>query len=182
MGFHNIGNRTDAAVTVVSLVDSVIAYVKGIINLVVAGFAAIPAQCAAALAAVAYTRQAGVAQSKATTIDLNQAAATYDLYTGTTQDVVAEKLIIRMSGGAVAGAVTSISIQTDDTTAQIFISAVDGAVANLTYQNQLGYDGAIMIKAGKKIRLTIAGGAAGVARVCDVVVIYRAVVSGGYLA
>lgn len=177
-----VGNKTDAAVTAVGVVASVIAYVKGIINLVVAGFAAIPAQCAAALAAVAYTRQAGVAQVKATTIDLNQAAATYDLLTGTTQDVLAEKLIIRMSGGAIGGALTSISIQTDDTTPQVFISAANGVVANLTDQNQLGYDGVILIKAGKKIRLTIAGGAAGVARVCDVVVLYSAVVSGGYLA
>lgn len=208
-----VGNKSDAAVTVVGVVASVIAYIKGLLNqvaavkaktdltaldatvaktteLISAGVidfnatakASIQAADAAALAAVAYTRQAGVAQSKATTIDLNQAAATYDLMTGTTQDVVAEKLIIRMSGGAVAGAVTSISIQTDDTTPQVFVSAVDGAVANLTDQNQLGYDGAIMVKAGKKIRLTIAGGAAGAAKVCDVVVIYRAVVSGGYLA
>ena len=35
---------------------------------------------------------------------------------------------------------------------------------------------------GKKIRLTIAGGAAGVARVCDVIAEYRAVVNGGLLS
>jgi hypothetical protein len=140
---------------------------------------------AAALAADAYVRQAGVAQIKPTTIDLNQAAATYDLFTGTAQDVIVEALVIRMSGGAIAGAVTSISIQTDDTTPQVFINTTDGAVANLTDQAQLSWENAgivVILKAGKKIQLTIAGGAAGVARVCDVVCKYRAATSGGYLA
>jgi hypothetical protein len=126
----------------------------------------------------------GKLQIKATTIDLNQAAATYDLFTATAQDVVVEKLIIRMSGGAVAGAVTSISIQTDDATPQVFISAVQGVVANLTDEAQLAWTGAILMDAGTgaKIRLTIAGGAAGVAKVCDVIAQCRAVVAGGYLA
>ncbi len=134
------------------------------------------------LAVITY---AGQLQMKATTIDLNQAAGTYDLYTGTTQVVDLESFVIRMSGGAIGGALTSISIQTNDATPQIIIPVAQGAVANLTNEAQLSWNagmaGPINIKVGQKIQLTIAGGAAGVARVCDVVAEYRAVVSGGVL-
>ncbi len=131
---------------------------------------------------VALPKAAGVNQAKTTTIDLNQAAATYDLFTGTTQNVSLHKILIRMSGGAVAGAVTSISIQTNDATPQVLISAVDGAVANLTNEAQLSWTGNCMIEAGQKIQLTIAGGAAGAAKVCDVVAEYVSQAGGGYLA
>lgn len=126
----------------------------------------------------------GRLQIKATTIDLNQVAGTYDLFTGTTQDVVVERLVIRMSGGAAGGALTSISIQTDDATPIILIDAVAGAVANLTNEAQLAWTGAALLDAGTsaKIRLTIAGGATGFACVCDVIAECRAVVSSGYLA
>ncbi len=121
-------------------------------------------------------------QSKATTADLQRVGGTYDLLTGAITDVVVEKLVIRMSGGAVGGAVTGISIQTNDNTPQIFVAAADALVAALADQAQRGYDGAIMIKAGKKIQLTIANpGAAGAANLADVVVLYRAVASGGSL-
>jgi len=126
----------------------------------------------------------GKIQVAATTIDLQQAAGSYDLFTGTTQDVVVEKLVIRLPNVDVSddANITSISIQTDDATPQVFISATDGAKANLTPEAQLGYTGVVLIKVGKKIRLTIAGGAADAQTVCDVVAEYRAVVSGGYLA
>lgn len=125
----------------------------------------------------------GKLQIKATTIDLNQVAGTYDLFTGTTQDVVVEKLVLRCPALVAGGALTSISIQTDDATPQVFISAVQGAVANLTSEAQLAWTGAVLIDAGTgaKIRLTIAGGATGVAYVCDVVCQCRAVVAGGFL-
>jgi hypothetical protein len=122
------------------------------------------------------------AQIATATIDLNQAAATYDLLTGTTQNVMVEKLIIRMPDLAAGGALTSISIQTDDSTPQVFISSVLGAVANLTAQAQLASNSPVIIATGKKIRLTIAGGAHGVAYSCVVTVMYRAVTAGGYLA
>ena len=126
----------------------------------------------------------GRLQIKATTIDLNQIAGTYDLFTATTQDVVVEKLVLRCPAAAAGGALTSISIQTDDATAQVFISSVQGAVANLTSEAQLAWTGAVLLDAGTsaKIRLTIAGGATGVAYVCDAVAECRAVVAGGYLA
>jgi hypothetical protein len=144
--------------------------------------ASIQTAVAAALAAVAFTRAAGNPQVKVGTIDLNQAAASYDLATGTTQDVEIERFWIRMSGGAGAGALTSISIQTNDTTAQVFISSANGAVANLADQNQLAFVGSIMLKTGKKVQLTIAGGATGAARACDYGFTYRALASGGLLA
>lgn len=125
---------------------------------------------------------AGRAQIATATIDLNQAAATYDLFTGTTQNVLVEKLVIRMPDLAAGGALTSISIQTDDSTPQVFISAALGAVANLTAQAQLSSDAPVIVTTGKKIRLTIAGGAHGVAYSCTVTVMYRSVVAGGYLA
>ena len=127
----------------------------------------------------------GKSQIAPTTIDLDQAAATYDLFTGTTQDVIVEGLVIRTPNIVCGGALTSIYIQTDDATPQIFITAVEGAVANLTAEAQLSWapaSGIALIKVGKKIQLTIAGGAHGVAYVCDVVARCRSVVSGGYLA
>lgn len=121
--------------------------------------------------------------SKATTIDLNQAAATYDLFTGTAQVVMLESLVIRMSGGALAAPFTYFSIQTDDATPQVIIDPIAGAVANLTNEAQLGWISPppIYIKVGKKIQLTIAVAFGGTARVCDVVAEYRAVVEGGTL-
>ncbi len=121
-------------------------------------------------------------RSATTTISLNQIAGTYDLFTGTTQNINMEKLIIRMPDAAAGGALTSISIQTNDTTPQVFISSLLGAVANLTAQAQLATNSPITIATGKKIQLTIAGGAHGSAYVCTVEVFYRAVTAGGYLA
>ena len=123
----------------------------------------------------------GGVQVAAKTIDLNQAAATYDLFTGTTQAVFVKSIMVRMSNGTISGAVTSISIQTNDTTPQVFIDALNGAVANLTNEAQLSWVGSSYLKVGKKIQLTINGGAAGVSRVCDVVAEYLPVITGGLL-
>ena len=125
---------------------------------------------------------AGRAQIAATTIDLNQAAATYDLFTGTTQVVILESLNIKMPTGAAGGALTSISIQTDDATPGVIINSTDGAVANLTSEAGLGWIGTLYITVGTKIRLTIGGGAHGAAYVCNVTAKCRAVVAGGNLA
>ncbi len=127
---------------------------------------------------------AGKDQVAATTIDLEQAAASYDLFTGTAQDVILEELVIRLPNVDVSddAALTSISIQTDDVTPQVIISAADGAKANLTAEAQLYWTAAMLIKVGTKIQLTIAGGAADAATVCDVVAKCRAVVAGGNLA
>ncbi|MBA7593731.1 hypothetical protein ES703_00662 [subsurface metagenome] len=124
------------------------------------------------------------AQIKATTEDLNQAAAAYDLVTGASQDVLIESLVLRcpVDCSDDVGAFSGISIQTDDTTPQVFISVADGVKANLTAQSQLAWTGAILLKATKKIQLTILGDPADDPTVCDIVIKYRAVASGGYLA
>ena len=130
-------------------------------------------------------RVMGRLQIAATTIDLGQAAGTYDLFTATTQDVVVEKLVIRMSGGTLVGSnLTSILIQTDDATPIVLIGTEAGAVTNLTDEAQLAWTGAILLDAetSAKIQLTIAGGDATAAKVCDVIAECRAVVAGGYLA
>jgi hypothetical protein len=118
------------------------------------------------------TKVAGKQQIAKTTEDLDQVAGTYDLFTGTTQDVLLESLLIRMPNIVAGGAITSISLQTDDATPQVLISAADGVVANLTAEAQLAwqnFNAPILIKTGKKIQLTIAGGAHVVAYVCDIV-------------
>ena len=130
-------------------------------------------------------KSVGKLQIASTTEDLNQGAASYDLFTGTAQDLIIESLLIRMPNIVAGGAITSISIQTDDATPQVLISAADGAVANLTAEAQLAwqnFNAPVLIKTGTKIQLTIAGGAHGIAYVCDVVAKVRAVTSGGYLA
>ena len=115
-----------------------------------------------------------------TTIDLNQAAGTYDLFTGTIQNVVVEKLIIQMPDAAAAG-LTSISIQTNETTPQVFINSQQGALGNLTALAQIAKEAPIVITTGKKIQLTITGTTTGGAYVCTITVLYKAVVAGGTL-
>ena len=127
-------------------------------------------------------RVAGKLQIATTTEDLNQAAASYDLFTGTTQPLILEKLVIQMPVGAAGGALTSISIQTDDATPSVIINSTDGAVANLTSEAQLAWTGAILISVGTKIQVTIAGGAHGSTYTTTILVQCRAVTTGGHLA
>ena len=130
------------------------------------------------------TTNIGKLQIAATTIDLNQAAATYLLFTGTTQSVLIEKLVFRMPNVDISGgALTTILIQTDDATPAVIINNTsEGILANLTEEASLSWTGVLLIPVGTLIRLTIAGGAAGVACSCDIVAESRAVVDGGYLA
>ena len=116
-----------------------------------------------------------------TTIDLNQAADSYDLFTDAIQDCVLEGLIIKMPTGACGGSLTSISIQTDDATPAEFISATTGIVGNLTSEAELSWTGFSHITVGTKIQLTIAGGAHGSAYVCKVTAKYRPITNGGRL-
>lgn len=123
-------------------------------------------------------------QGKKTTIDLQQAAAAYDLFTGTAQDVLVEALAIRLPNVDVSddATITSISIATDDATPVELVTSTQGAKANLTAEKQISWTGALYVKVGTKIQLTIAGGAADAETVCDVAAFFRPVVPGGYLA
>ena len=125
----------------------------------------------------------GVLQVKTDTVDLNQAAATYTLLTGTTQAVTLEKLTFRVPNVDISGgALTSVSIHTDDVTPAVIFNVADGDLANLTQEASLGWTGAIPIPVGTIIQLTIAGGAGGAACVCDITAQYRANVAGGVLS
>ncbi len=128
---------------------------------------------------------AGTLQMAATTINLQQAASTYTLFTGATQAVMVEKLTFALPNVNVADDVniTYITIQSNHSTAQVIFNSTTGAKANLTAEQQLSWNGPpIYLGVGKKIQLTIAGGAADAATVCNVVAEYRAVVSGGTLS
>lgn len=126
----------------------------------------------------------GVLQLSATTEDLQQAASTYDLFTGTTQAVVVEKVVLAVPNVDVSddATITYITIQTDHSTPQVIFNSTSGAKANLTAEAQLSWTGAIYLPVGKKIQLTIAGGAADAPTVCNITAQYRAVVAGGTLA
>lgn len=125
----------------------------------------------------------GQYQFATTTEDLNQAANTYDLLTGTTQPVLLETLSLKMPAVDISGgALTYITIQTDDTTAQVVFNSTDGALANLTQEAELSFVGAIRINVGTKLQLTIAGGAAGSACVATITAGYKAIAAGGTLA
>jgi hypothetical protein len=120
----------------------------------------------------------------ATTVDLMQAAGNYDLFTAMAQDCYIDFLVIvvpaDLSGEA---AFTGLSIQSTDVAPIEFISAMDGAVANLdTAGKHLIYRGPDVVAATKKIQLTITGGATAANQVCSVYVSYRPAVAGGYLA
>jgi len=135
-----------------------------------------------ALLATISTTAMGRAQIAATTIDLFQAANTYDLLLGTAQAVILESLNIKLPTGAIGGTITGITIQTDDATPGVIIDAAAGAVANLLTEADLGWTGTLYITVGTKIRLSIVGGPAGAEYICNVTAKCRAVVSGGYLA
>ncbi|MFA5377348.1 MAG: hypothetical protein WC455_16475 [Dehalococcoidia bacterium] len=124
----------------------------------------------------------GQVQVVQATESLNQAASAYDLLTGTTQAVLLEGLSVKMPAEAAGGALTSISIQTDNATPGVIISSTLGAVANLTSEAELSWTGFMLINVGTKIQLTIAGGAHGSAYVATVTAKYLAVVAGGTLA
>lgn len=69
------------------------------------------------------------------TLDLSQVAGTYDIFTAFVSDVIIEHIILYI---ATAGAVlSSVAIKTNQTTAFDILTAVDGAVANLTSQKNL---------------------------------------------
>lgn len=129
----------------------------------------------------AANRVAGKLQMITTTESLNVGAGTTDLFTGTTQAVVLEKLNLKMPTGDALAALVSVSIQTDDATPGVIVSAANGAYTNLTSETDISWTGSLLINVDTKIRLT-AGGANGAACVATIVAQYRAVVNGGYLA
>jgi hypothetical protein len=117
-------------------------------------------------------------------IDLQQAAATYDLFTATGGSVYVEYFSITLPNVDVTddAAITSISIQTDTTTVVTLLSATAGAVANLAANAAFTYATPFALPVGSKIQLTIAGGASDAATVCVTSCRYRGINPAGYLA
>ncbi|MDD4986799.1 MAG: hypothetical protein PHQ43_13685 [Dehalococcoidales bacterium] len=193
MNFRDtIGHSVDAAATgAVSAAKSIMAYVKQLVtnslDWVDGGrldllLDALQTGLDGGTAAV--NRAVGKKQSIPKTFDLNQAANTYDLFTATAQAVILEDLVFALPNVNVSddATITSISIQSDHATPQVLLSSVDGAKAYMTAEQQFFWEGKIYLAVGDKIQITIAGGAADVATVCNVVAGCRSAVNGGYLA
>jgi len=123
---------------------------------------------------------AGRTKLATTTEDLNQAAASYTLFTGTTSDVILESISLRNANVDCSddAAFTGISIQTDDVTATTFISQANGINANLTEEATITWTGAAIIKVGTIIKMTIYGGAADATCEPDIMVTYRSTGTG----
>ncbi len=143
---------------------------------------ALSGEATSALAAVAYTRQAGVQQIAPTTFELNQTAIARTIYTGTTQDVLLESLVVRNLTDMTGGNTTSFSVQTDDTTPQVLIPNTMAVKAALTVGAQFYWTGAVIVKAGVHIQLTINGAACGGTDIMTIEAKCRACTTGGYLA
>ncbi len=106
------------------------------------------------------------------------------MVTAIDQDVIVESITLYckrdLSGDA---GFTGISFQTDNTTPQIFIPQSEGVKANLTAESQISWTGVILLKPGTYIEFTIYGGAVAASEsLVDVVITYKAVVSGGHIA
>ena len=114
--------------------------------------------------------------SKERTVNIAQAANTYDITTAT-GDVMIERFYVYV---ATAGAtMTSVSIQTNDTTPFYLLSAVEGAVANIVAGsniNPANKNYSFKLTSGKKLQFTIVG-ATGTGEL-RLVAVYRPCVSG----
>lgn len=90
------------------------------------------------------------------TANLAQAAATYDLCAATGGAVLVREVVVYVS---VAGATfTSVAIQTNTTTAVTFLTAGEGAVANVTVDKTLKDSTSVAyLASGKKIQFTLVG-------------------------
>ena len=119
-----------------------------------------------------------------TTIDLQQVAGDYTLYTATTADVYIEAFSLTLPNVNCADdtAITSISIKTDTATVITLLSTANGAKAKLIANASFSYSTPFYLPATKLIELTIAGGASDAATLCTVKCRWTPVVPGGYLA
>jgi len=114
-------------------------------------------------------------------IDLNQAAAAYDVMTATTQNLFIDAAIIHVPDDLSAVATfTGISVQTNDGTPIVLLSSTNGAKAKLTGNFYAVYRGPSATVATKKIQLTIIGATAGAGKIADITVFWRTLVAGGY--
>lgn len=99
-----------------------------------------------------------IEKCKVFTLNLGQAAGTYDL---ATCNAVGGVVIrdVQLYETVVGATFTSVSIQTNDTTAVTILTAGEGAVANLTAGKNIAkaFTGPTYLHTSKKIQYTIAG-------------------------
>ena len=115
-------------------------------------------------------------------ISLNQAAATYDVMTATTQSLFIDAVIVSVPDNLSAVATfTGITVQTDDVSPIEILSAAAGAKALLTGNFYHVFRGPRVTAATKKIQLTITGATAGTGKIADITVMWRPLVAGGYM-
>lgn len=115
-------------------------------------------------------------------ISLNQAAATYDVMTATSQNLFIDAVIVSVPDNLSAVATfAGISVQTDDVAPIVLLSSSNGAKANLTGNFYAVYRGPSVTAATKKVQLTIIGATAGAGKVADITVLWRPLVAGGYM-
>lgn len=100
-------------------------------------------------------------RSKRVTVSLAGAGATADVVTAAGDvviDAYATTIYVSTAGG---GGLTSASLQTNQTTPYVIMSAAEGAVANLTAQNTMATAATkpFLLLSGQKIQVTTVGGA-----------------------
>lgn len=95
--------------------------------------------------------------TKEYTVNVQQAAATYDLCTATGGDIYIKSAKVYVGTATIT--LTSVAIQTNMTTATTIMSAVEGAVANLTGDKMIvtAFTGPLFLSSGKKIQFSIVG-------------------------
>ena len=130
-------------------------------------------------------REAGVLQIFQKTWDgrFGSGAGSDALFTVNAQDIIVEKLIVKM---------TSVDLTDDDwdgisveddyaTTPHVFIDATAGAKANLTINAQLAWTGAVLVDAGQAIQATAIADDANEDALITVYIMFRAVADGGFV-
>jgi len=113
------------------------------------------------------------------TVSLNQVAGSYTCFTAS-GDLFIDAVLIRIPDDLHAvETFTGISVETDDATPIVILSQANGVKANLTGNYVELYRGPSLTATGKKLNLTIYGGAAG-AHSAYVTAYWRPVASGSY--
>lgn len=99
-------------------------------------------------------------QPKSATANLAQAAGTYDLVTAV-GDVLIDTSKVAMYMATVGATFTSVSIQSNQTSVVTVLTALEGAVANLTAQKQIVHvfptNSVLHLASGQKLQYTIIG-------------------------
>ena len=126
---------------------------------------------------------AGKTQVKAATVDLHNAAGPQTAATCDVNDVIIDSIVFSPHDDLSDDAgFTGISIETNDTTVQMFISQANGVKVNLTAYSQLSWTGAVRLRDTKLITVTIYGGTATAnPSTCDVWITYHSAIDGGIL-